>query len=249
MPIQLLNTNLNTGNFTLVNRSNSGRTSFESAAATGVVASGLVLSLDAGDASSYPGSGTTWTSLVGSYSGSMGTGVGYSASNGGVLTFNGASTAFVNMYGSAAALVATTNNFSVESWYQSNNNFPGILRTGLSSSGFMFGYFSATGTAWKVTKYGVVDLQAGTIPQNTSWHQTVLTYSSTTGVRVYIDGALSGTAVNNNTNLRGGNEFSIGRSENVVLNGSMGIFRWYSTVLSAADVSQNFNAIRARYGL
>ena len=91
---------------------------------SGVVTTGLVLNLDAGNASSYPGTGTTWTSLVNGYTGSMGTGVGYSASNGGVITFNGASTAFVDLYTSASALVATTNNFSVEAWYQSNNNFP-----------------------------------------------------------------------------------------------------------------------------
>lgn len=213
------------------------------------VTTGLQLYLDAGNAASYPGSGTTWTSLVNGYTGSMGTGVGYSASNGGVITFNGVSTSYVNLYGSASAVVAASNNFSIEAWYQSNNNFPAIVRTGLGNRGFVFGYFSGTGTAWKVTKYGIVDLQAGTIPQNTSWHQAVLTYSSTTGVRVYIDGALSGTAVNNNSNLIGGNEFSVGRSENVTLNGSMGIFRWYSAVLSASDVLQNFNADRARYGL
>ena len=215
----------------------------------GIVTSGLAIHLDAGNVASYPGSGTTWTSLVNSYTGSMGTGVGYSASNGGVITFNGATTSYVNLYGSASAVVAATNNFSIEAWYQSNNNFPGILRTGLGNRGFVFGYFSTTGTAWKVTKYGLVDLQAGTIPQNTSWHQAVLTYSSTTGVRVYIDGALSGTAVNNNSNLIGGNEFSVGRSESVRLNGSMGIFRWYSAVLSASGVLQNFNANRSRFGI
>lgn len=213
------------------------------------VTTGLQLYLDASNPASYPGSGTTWTSLVNGYTGSMGTGVGYSSSSGGVITFNGSGTSYVNLYTSASALVAATNNISVEAWYQSNNNFPGIVRTGVSSSGFVFGYFSGTGTAWKVTKYGVIDLSAGLIPQDTSWHQAVLTYSSTTGTRVYIDGVLSGTAVNNNTNLRGGNEFSVGRTESNTLNGNMGIFRWYNTVLSASDVSQNFNANRSRFGI
>lgn len=216
---------------------------------TAYVTSNLTLHLDAGNATSYPGSGSIWTSLVNGYTGTLGAGVGYSSSNGGVLTFNGASNAFVNMYGSASALSSITNNISVEAWYQSNNNFPGILRTGLSSSGFVFGYFSGTGTSWKVTKYGVVDLSTGTIPQNTAWHQVVLTYSSTTGTRIYIDGALSGTANANTTNIAAGSEFSIGKSESVQLNGSMGIFRWYSAVLSASDVLQNYNATKSRYGL
>ena len=254
MPITLSNIS-GTGNFTLVNTNNSGRFAASIAATSptsSIVTSGLSIHLDAGNASSYPGSGTTWTSLVNNYSGSMGTGVGYSASNGGVLTFNGATTAFVNMYASTSALVsAATNNFSIESWYQSNNNQPEIAATGAGSNGWVFGYFASTGTAWKVTKYGRVDLQAGAIPQNTAWHHAVLTYSSTTGVRVYIDGSLSGTAVNNTTNLFGGSSFGIGKGESTsyMHNGSIAIFRWYSAVLSATDVLQNFNANKTRFGL
>jgi hypothetical protein len=217
-----------------------------------IVTSGLAINLDASNAASYPGSGTTWTSLVNGYSGTMGTGVEYSSSNGGVLTFSGATTAFVNMYASTSTLVsAATNNFSIEAWYQSNNNRPEIAATGVGSNGWVFGWFTSTGTAWKVTKYGRIDLQAGAIPQNTAWHHAVLTYSNTTGVRVYIDGSLSGTAVNNNTNLAGGSSFGIGKGESTsyMHNGSIGIFRWYSAVLSAADVLQNFNADKSRFGL
>ena len=208
-----------------------------------------MLNLDAGDPSSYPGTGTTWTSLVNGYTGTLGSGVSYSSNNGGVLTFNGTSNATVNMYSSASGLLSTTNNFSVEAWYQSNNNFPAIVRTGVSTLGFVFGYFSGTGTAWKVTKYGVVDISTGSIPQNTTWHHVVLTYSSTTGTRIYIDGSLSGTPSNNTANVKVGNEFSIGRSESVYHNGSIGIFRWYNSVLSSSDVLQNFNAVKSRYGL
>ena len=212
------------------------------------VTTGLVTYLDAGNPASYPGSGTTWTSLVGAYSGTMGAGVTYSAASGGSMTFNGiGATSQVTLVNSAFA--ALTNNFSVEFWYKSNNNQPGLVANGTGSNGFVFGYFSSTGTAWKVTKYGVIDLQAGTIPQNTAWHQAVLTYSSTTGARVYIDGALSGN-VANNTNLSvGSSTFNIGKSENVYLNGSMSIVRWYNTVLSSTDVAQNFNANRSRFGI
>jgi hypothetical protein len=235
-------------------RNSSGAMNFKIAPSSGgIVTSGLAIHLDASDVASYPGSGTTWYDLTGNNrNGSMGTGVGYSSSSGGVLTFSGATTAFVNMYPSSSALVsAATNNFSIESWYQSNNNHPEIAATGIGSNGWVFGWFTSTGTAWKVTKYGRIDLQAGSIPQNTSYHQAVLTYSSTTGVRVYIDGALSGTAVNNNTNLAGGSSFSIGKGESTsyMHTGNIGIFRWYSAVLSAADVLQNFNANKTRFGL
>ena len=153
------------------------------------------------------------------------------------------------MYASASSLLNSTNNISIEAWYQSNNNFPGIVVTGQSSSGFVLGYYSGTGTSWKVTKYGVIDLNAGAIPQNTAWHQVVLTYSSTTGARIYVDGALSTPTSANTSSLSRGDRFFIGKSEAVQLNGSMGIFRWYTTVLSAADVLQNYNANRLRFGI
>lgn len=252
MALILQNTN-GSGNIKLLKLANAGSFTMSiSGSSSTIVTTGLAMHLDASNLASYPGSGTTWTSLVNGYSGSMGTGVGYSSNNGGVITFNGGASAYVNMYtpsGNASTLVNATNNISIEAWYQSNNNFPAIVRTGLSSRGFVFGYFSSTGTSWKVTKYGVIDLNAGAIPQNTSWHQVVLTYSSTTGARIYIDGALSSPTSANTTNIAAGNEFSIGRSENVQLNGSMGIFRWYTTVLSATDVLQNYNANRARFGL
>jgi hypothetical protein len=61
MPITFLNRN-NSGNLSLINRSNSGRLSMT--VGTSIVTAGLVLNLDAGNPSSYPGSGTTWTDLT-----------------------------------------------------------------------------------------------------------------------------------------------------------------------------------------
>jgi hypothetical protein len=78
----------------------------------------------------------------------------------------------------------------------------------------------------------------------------VLTYSSTTGTRVYIDGALSSPTSANTQNISAGSTtFNIGVSEGNYHNGGIGIVRWYNTVLSAADVAQNFEADRARYGI
>ena len=37
----------------------------------GIVTDGLVLSVDAADKTSYPGSGTTWTDIVGSSNGTI----------------------------------------------------------------------------------------------------------------------------------------------------------------------------------
>lgn len=211
------------------------------------VATGLQVYLDAGNATSYPGSGPTWTSLVNGYTGTLQAGTSYSASNGGVITFNGTS-GYVTLLNTTFR--ALTNNFSVEYWYQSNNNRPGLMNNGSGSNGFVFGYFSGSGTNFKVTKYGVIDINAGTIPQNTAWHQAVLTYSTSSGTRVYIDGALSSpTSANTQFLNPGSTTFNIGVSEGNYHNGGIGIVRWYNTVLSLANVQQNFEADRARYGI
>jgi len=221
----------------------------DSAPAVGIITSGLVLNLDAGNASSYPGTGPTWTDISGSgYTGTLGTGVAYSASNSGIMTFSGATTALVTM--TATGLASLTNNFTVEAWYQSTNNHPEIIANGSGSNGFVFGYFSTNPTNWKVTKYGVIDIYTGSIPQNTSWHQVVLTYSSSAGTTVYVDGVSSGTNAST-ANLAAGSTFYIGRGEGTAYmhTGSISIVRFYNTVLSATSVQQNFNAIRGRYGI
>ena len=138
----------------------------------------------------------------------------------------------------------------MEVWYTSNNNTPRLLRTGQSSSGFNLGSYTTVPTKWKVTKYGVVDLTVGSIPQNTSWHQVVLVYSSTGGTKVYVDGALSETNANAvAVRATTWTYLEVGRSEAGSHNGKLGIVRYYNAVLSDADVLQNFNANKSRYGL
>jgi hypothetical protein len=212
------------------------------------ITANLVLHLDAGNATSYSGSGsTTWTDLTGNSRNATLTDVTYTADNSGALVFNGSTSlgiindTVINRY---------TNNFSVEVWYTSNNNIPRLLRTGQSSSGFNLGSYTTVPTKWKVTKYGVIDLNVGSIPQNTSWHQVVLVYSSTGGTKVYVDGALSETNANTaGVRATTWTYLEVGRSEAGSHNGKLGIVRYYNAVLSDADVSQNFNANKSRYGL
>ena len=55
-----------------------------------IVTDGLVLALDAGNAKSYPGSGTAWTDLSGnSNNGTLTNGSTYSSVDGGAIVFDG----------------------------------------------------------------------------------------------------------------------------------------------------------------
>ncbi len=86
---------------------NRGLTIARESAVSAVVTSGLQLYLDAGNASSYSGSGTTWTDLsVNSRNGTLTNGPTYSATNGGSIVFDGTND-FVQCSGSLTVTAAT----------------------------------------------------------------------------------------------------------------------------------------------
>ena len=80
--------------------------------------SGLVLNLDAGASTSYPGSGTTWTDLSGSgNTGTIANGT-YTSANGGSLVFDRST--YVNL-GDPTSLRFGTGDWSFECWFKANN--------------------------------------------------------------------------------------------------------------------------------
>lgn len=90
------------------------------------LATGLIIELDAGNASSYPGSGSAWTNLQsgGSYSGTLENGPTYSSNFGGMLTFNG--TNQVATIADNAAIRATTSQYiTAQVWARVDSSFTG----------------------------------------------------------------------------------------------------------------------------
>jgi alpha-tubulin suppressor-like RCC1 family protein len=83
------------------------------------VESGLVLSLDAGNSKSYPGSGTTWTDLTNNgRNGTLTNGPTYSSANGGSIVFDG-----IDDFVSSVSNLTLANNFSVSLWLKHINSY------------------------------------------------------------------------------------------------------------------------------
>lgn len=89
-------------------------------------------------------------------------------------------------------------------------------------------------------------------------HDFVFDRSSSPYIKYYLNGTLtSSSSVNNSGNIAASINTSrtldIGRSQaggiNRYFNGKMPIVKIYNRALSAAEVQQNFNAIRGRYGI
>ena len=219
--------------------------------------SGLVLSLDAGNPASYPGSGTTWTDTTGGKTFALSGGPSYSSSNGGYLSFNGST-----QYAYASTSLATLSTWTLESWYFYNSvaggqnsqiitealNSPATTinyRLGYKASGAFVsaGYF-ATPTWYETNPYTLT---------NNTWNQIVGTYDGT-NLRVYVNGALvqtnagGGTLTSSAAGIMLMAEWTVSNPQGF-LGGRLAIVNVYNQDIGLARIQTQFDATRSRFGL
>jgi len=219
-----------------------------------ILNSGLVLNLDAGNARSYPGTGTTWTDLSGN--GGTGTLVGsptYSSTNGGSLVFSG--TNYVTAATANSLFNFGTGNFSMFMWIKcaATNNYITIGSLDNSSSGNGIVFYGQTGSGYfRTWVAGVVNV--GTIVVcSGNWINIGITRSSGTVIQ-YVNGLSNSTftAANSlltNQTLALGSNYSSRAGDYAGFPGSISNASIYNRALSADEVAQNFNALRGRYAL
>lgn len=213
-----------------------------------IVTDGLLLNFDAGNTTSYPGSGTSLFDLSGNdKTGVLVNGVGYNASNGGSLSFDGVSQHRVLI---TPLSFGITNSFTAEVWMSSQDvtldqtimskNGPFFLYLGASS--FKVGIYASGSWAWAT---GTITLV------NNKWYDLVLTYDGSS-MKSYVNGVLDTTTAKTG-NMGGMSAVNLGypTAAGVQYNmkGLISISRMYNQVLSPLEVQQNFNAIRDRYGV
>lgn len=228
----------------------------------GIVRSGIVLNLNAGLSSSYPGSGTTWTDLSGNgYNGTLTNGPTFSTGNGGYISLDG-SNDFVDL-GGQSGLGFTSGNFSIEAWFYipsswtGGSQYPNLFSKGATagwdtngwslfvfrdwSGPYAWGYGARNGSTINI-------VSRGSVSSNTYLHAVITADGST--IRLYENGAQVNTGsqtINPGSNTTG---VLIGRDANALsFPGRVGIVSAYNKTLSAAEVIQNFNANRRRFGV
>ena len=217
-----------------------------------IVMNGLVLCLDAGNSKSYPGSGTTWTDL--STNGNTGTlvnGTGYSASNGGALSFDG-SNDYIDC-GNATSL-SFTNNLTVSIWCSSNNaasyRCP-LMKASNNSWNDGFGYWQFSGTfAFYINQWNGAQT-VSVSKASFSITNFVATYNGV-NLKLYENGTLIQTGSSYTTNISNSStNLEIGRGGGGGYNwsGNIAQVSIYNRALSAAEVAQNFNATRGRFSI
>jgi hypothetical protein len=234
---------------------------------------GLVLALDASNTKSYPGSGTTWTDLSGrGNNGTLTTGTVYSSSNGGSIDFDGAQinpNGTLNISNSQSLQnTLSTSSFTITSvskctdlvypksvfpfWietYVLNDTF-GIANRGMSS-----------GDGSNETGFRIEVNNGGTYFQGTVSHTTVLStiYHRTMVIdrsngfkfKYYVNGIFLGevesASITGSIYSSGGLTF--GNMYGWTFKGSLYNLSIHSKALTAAEIQQNYNATKSRYGL
>lgn len=217
------------------------------------VTDNLLIHLDAGNPSSYPGSGTVWTDLSGNgYNGTLNNGITYSGADGGTLVLDG-----YDDYVSISSL-DLRRNFSLELWVKINAYSPALqalFGQGVPAGSQGLHIFIGSDNTINYRMYGN-DYNLLSTVNTGQWYQFVFTYSNSSPYqkKIYKNGTLLGASSGGQAQWLGTGPFRIGHTYSYInpsekLNGPVGIFRVYSKVLSDAEVLQNYNYNKARFGL
>lgn len=233
-------------------------TSADLVATPSIITSGLTVNLDAGNISSYPGTGTTWTDISGNGNNvTLQNSPTFNSGNSGYLIFNGS-----NQYGSGTNL--GLDYITIEAWVMStasgNNgyvvnknyngaNVPYSLCLGNSQFGATngIGFYGpgGSGQGWFVTNVGT------NIMNTSAWYHVVGTFDGTT-LKYYLNGTLNASYTPSVYILpKNNNVFDIGRyaNDSSYFGGRIAVIRIYNRGLLSTEITQNYNAIKSRFGL
>jgi hypothetical protein len=216
--------------------------------------SGLVLNLDAGNTSSYSGSGTTWYDLSGNGSNVTLTNTTFNSANGGSIRFNGTSS-----YAYFNANIGSTNVVTVEMW----------VKTNAATNGMYFGFnaydaWTNSGNLGYNTAnsdlYGFNSTQVDYLDIVGNWRHLVFVMyaNSLTKNKIYVNGEsqsmstisagfTSANAIFNSGAGKISGWTYTGQANSFLMNMNVAVFKLYTRELTAQEIRNNFNAESPRF--
>lgn len=207
----------------------------------GIVSDGLTLKLDASNSISYPGTGNTWVDLISPQENiNLVNSPSYTSTSPSYFTFNGS-----NQYGTGSGQVVSSTSYTKSVWFYLSSYADNNLVS--SSDGGHFMYFGAGTnklycghTNWPV--YTVFPSIAS-FSLNT-WYYAAVTFNTTDGMKLYINGLLDNTYTANKSAFVGDGSTNLAcfTPGGNLLNGRIARVYCYNKSLSAAEVLQNYNA-------
>ncbi len=231
-----------------------------------IVTNGLVLCLDAANRKSYPGSGTTWTDLSGNgNNGTLTNGPTYSSTSGGSFLLDNSNDE-INLGGINWNTLGSTRNFTfmfgakkIAYGNGGNNTGDSYLFQG-ASNGYNNGWRiietngGTPGTSFSGAQsymFGSPNISTNLTVTDTVADRFAICAFTQNGTSAF--GFLNGVTATATfgSYANGGNTGFIGRATDGVgrFNGYISFVHVYNRALSAAEIQQNFNALRGRFGI
>ncbi len=218
---------------------------------------GLVLHLDAANIRSYPGSGTAWTDLSGlGNNGTLTNGPTFNANNSGSIVFDGTNDTVD--CGAVPEIGSLLTGLTISIWiYPTRAALCLIAENGTSftTDTFYLAQENATEFTFSVYGGGFQDRVGSSYTYSLNvWYNLVGVWASNNPVQMYTNGLeTNGSRVSNTrTSLQNGNtNFFLGSraGTSAYFRGRIPFFSAYNRALSAAEIRQNFNATRGRFGI
>lgn len=214
-----------------------------------VVNNNLTLWIDAAQSTSYTGTGSIWTDISGNNNSFtlVNSPTFNTSDSGGSIRF----TNTLSQYGTGAGTPVNSTAYSKSVWFKLSGLADNNLLSSAAGGHFMF--FAGTNTLysghsdWPVyTAYG-----STTVFSTNIWYNVCLTFDTTNGMTLYVNGVLDSTYTAIKTARSGTGQTNLGSFApgGNLLNGFISQAMIYNRVLSADEVSQNFNALRRRYNI
>jgi hypothetical protein len=216
-----------------------------------IVTSGLVLCLDAANRDSYPGSGTLWSDLSGNRKvGSLVNGPTYNSSNLGSIAFDGTDD-YVSVSQSLSTPITVTSFVRLTDFSKTANalistnphNVLGIQLNRLGN-GEIYVYVG-NGSTW----LAFPSIASTSNMLVNTWYQVSFTSTGSSST-LFLNQNIVGTSSNSPSGW--GSTYYLGSivvNNTECLKGNIGTTMVYNRALSSTEISQNFNALRGRYGV
>jgi len=216
-----------------------------------IVTDGLVFAVDAANKKSYPGSGTTWSDLSGNSNEiELVNGPTFDSANGGSIVFDGTND-FAREITYNGPAITLNGPLTLSGWFNYDNYSSTRSTLGLinGNNAIQMGWRGGSGAIWK---YGGTVLVNYNEPPTGTWFNSVLTLNGSTAIS-YVNGELDTTnlsaspqtaalasIVMSSYTTGGSSERFAGKLTNITL---------YNRVLSPTEITQNYNALKSRFGL
>ena len=215
------------------------------------ITNNTILYLDAGSASSYPGSGSVWYDLSVQDNDATLTNITYSSVNGGYFTFNGT----INSKGSLTSAkynVAYSGKTVFVTAYlssaMSNGDFRAILGSSAGSRNFNLYLYRDNSGNYQLhySAGGQGGFSSNLTFTPGTWFTAAVTHTTGNLTTYYFNGQPVGTGTAAFSQYLSGSTENIGVADNF-WDGRIGLASVYKVALSSSEILQNHNSVKNRY--